>query len=64
MNVAIFFNIAPSSPYMPSHLQHAGFLLGLFSIMKMEVITSYETSIHIRTTRRYIPEDGNIQCKI
>jgi hypothetical protein len=27
---------------------------------KMEVISSSETSVHIRTTRRYIPEDGNI----
>jgi hypothetical protein len=27
----------------------------------MEVISSSGTSAHIRTTRRYIPEDGNIQ---
>jgi hypothetical protein len=26
----------------------------------MEVIRSSETSVHIRTTWRYIPEDGNI----
>jgi hypothetical protein len=37
----------------------AGFCLGLFSTLKLEVIASYETSVHIRTTRRYIPEGGN-----
>jgi selenophosphate synthetase-related protein len=26
----------------------------------MEVMCSSETSIHVRTTRRYIPENGNI----
>jgi hypothetical protein len=40
---------------------HPGFLLGLFSTVKKEVILSSETSVYIRTTRRYIPEDGNIQ---
>jgi hypothetical protein len=29
--------------------------------MKTEVIRSSETSLHIRPTRRYIPENGNIQ---
>jgi hypothetical protein len=28
--------------------------------LKMDVISSYVTSVHIRTTRRYILEDGNI----
>jgi hypothetical protein len=45
----------------PSHLLHARFLLGTFSTLKMGVIRSSETWIHIRTTRRYIPEDDNIQ---
>jgi hypothetical protein len=35
-------------------------LLGWFSTMKIDVIRSSETSVHIRTTRRCIPEDGNI----
>jgi hypothetical protein len=43
-----------------SNLLHAGFLLGWYSTHKMEVISSSETSVNIRTTRHYIQEDGNI----
>jgi hypothetical protein len=32
----------------------------LISILKMEVICFSETSVHIRTPRRYIPKDGNV----
>jgi hypothetical protein len=39
---------------------HDGFWLGCFSTLKMEVIWPSETSVHIRTTRRYIPEDNNL----
>jgi hypothetical protein len=42
------------------HLLHTGFSLGRFSTLKMGLIRSSETSIHIRTTRHYILEDGNI----
>jgi hypothetical protein len=45
---------------LPTHVLHAGFLLRWFSTLKMELIDSSETSVHIRTTRSYIPEDGNI----
>jgi hypothetical protein len=41
------------------HFTRAGFLLDWFSILKTEVIRSSETSLHIRNTWRYIPEDGN-----
>jgi hypothetical protein len=72
--VAIFWDIAPFSPYvnrrfggkyhlhlkLPSHLLHAGFWLGRFSALKMEVIRSTETSVYIQTARRYIPEDDSI----
>jgi hypothetical protein len=34
--------------------------LGSYFTMKMEVIRSFETSVHIRTTRRYILEDSSI----
>jgi hypothetical protein len=37
-----------------------------FLPLKMEVICSSETSVHVRTTRRYIPEDGdfhNYRCE-
>jgi hypothetical protein len=37
---------------------HADSSLSDFSTLKMEVILSYETSFHTRTTRRHIPEDG------
>lgn len=46
---------------LSSYLPHAGFLLDSFLTLKMEVIYSSETSIHILTTRRFNPEDGNIQ---
>jgi hypothetical protein len=39
----------------------AGFLLVWFSTLKMEVIRSSETSVHMRNTKRHIPEDDNIQ---
>jgi hypothetical protein len=37
---------------------HAGFSLADFSILKMEALRSSETSIHTRSTRRHIPENG------
>jgi hypothetical protein len=75
MNVAIFWDIPPCSFYVNrrfggtyhlhhqvhSYSLHAGFMLGLFSTLKMGVMRSSETSVRIQTKRRYIPEDGNIQ---
>jgi hypothetical protein len=43
---------------MPSNLLHAGFLLGYFLTLKMEMTISCETSVYIQTTRLYIPEYG------
>jgi hypothetical protein len=37
---------------------HAGSSLADFSTLKMEAISSSETSVHTRSTRRHIPEDG------
>jgi hypothetical protein len=37
---------------------HALSSLADFSILKMEAIRSSETSVHTRTTRRHIPENG------
>jgi hypothetical protein len=37
---------------------HAGSLHTDFSTLKMEAICSSETSVHTRSTRRHIPEDG------
>jgi hypothetical protein len=36
----------------------AGSLLADFSTLKMEAIRPSETSVHTRSTRRHIPEDG------
>jgi hypothetical protein len=69
MAISIFCTIwgSHSSSYecwnllgLPSHPPEAGFLLSWFSTLKMEVIPSSETSVNIRTTQSYIPEDGNI----
>jgi hypothetical protein len=32
-----------------------------FSTLMIETIRSSETSVHTRSTRRHIPEDGNLQ---
>jgi hypothetical protein len=37
---------------------HVGSSLADFSTLKMEAIRSSETSVHTRSTRRHIPEDG------
>jgi hypothetical protein len=37
---------------------HAGYSLADFSTLKIEAIRSSETSVHTRSTRRHIPEDG------
>jgi hypothetical protein len=37
---------------------HAGSSLADFSTLKMEAIRSSETSVHTRSIRRHIPEDG------
>jgi hypothetical protein len=47
----------------PNHLLHVCFLLRWFFTLKMEVKHFSEASVHIRTTRLYIPKDGNIQTK-
>jgi hypothetical protein len=62
--IAIFWDIAPCNPYVnrrrSSHLLQPGSLLGLFSTVKMDVVRSSEKSVHIRTTRRYSREGGNV----
>jgi hypothetical protein len=40
---------------------HGGSSLADFSTLKMEAIVSSETSIHTRTTRHHVPEDGILQ---
>jgi hypothetical protein len=43
---------------MASHMLHAGFLLGRFSTLTLEMMCSSETSVHIWTAGSYIPKDG------
>jgi hypothetical protein len=73
MKSTIFWDITPCSqlkvnrrfggPLLATCF-HAGFLLGLFSTLKMEAICSSETSVDFqRTTRRYIPEDSTLQTQ-
>jgi hypothetical protein len=40
---------------------HDGSSLAEFSTLKMEAIRSSETSVHTKSTRRRIPEDGILQ---
>jgi hypothetical protein len=42
---------------------HAGSSLSYYSTLKMETIRSFDTSVHTRSTRRHIPEDGILQRK-
>jgi hypothetical protein len=43
---------------------HAGSPLADFSTLKMEATRSSETSVHTRSTRRHISEDGILQIII
>jgi hypothetical protein len=47
-----------------SHLLNAGSSLADFSTLKMEAIRSSEKSVHTRSTRRHIPEDGILSVQI
>jgi hypothetical protein len=47
--------ISASSLQPPAH---AGSSLADFTTLKMETIRSSEMSVHTRSTRRHIPEDG------
>jgi hypothetical protein len=41
---------------------HADSMLANFSTLKMEAILFSETSVHTRTTRHHIPENGILKC--
>jgi hypothetical protein len=58
VKVVNFWDILQCSPYMDQRA--SCFLARLLSILKREVIYSSETSVHIRTAQRYIPQD----CKL
>jgi hypothetical protein len=64
MNVAIFWDTAQESREIYLAPVAHFFFLGRFSTLKIEVICSSETSIHIRTTRQYIPENGIFEWNI
>jgi hypothetical protein len=59
MNVAIFWDIAPCSPYVKRCFGGTyHFLLQGRKSAKQETSVQPEESVHILTTRRFIPEDG------
>jgi hypothetical protein len=51
MKNAVFWDMPPAQ---------ADCTLADLSTLKMEAISSSETSVHTRSTRRHIPEDGNL----
>jgi hypothetical protein len=53
MKNAVFWDVAPWWLQPPAH---AGSSLVDISTLKMEAILSSETPVHIRSTRRHIPE--------
>jgi hypothetical protein len=64
MNVAIFWDIAPCNPYVNRrfvetyHLHVQGWISAEQEISMQQV--ERHLLVHIRTTWRYIPDDGNI----
>jgi hypothetical protein len=54
-HIASIFRVEKFGMQPPAHV---GFSLADFSTLKMEAIRSTETSVHIRSTRRHIPEYG------
>jgi hypothetical protein len=52
MKNAVFWDVAAAN---------AGYSHADFSILKMEAIRSSETSVHTRSRRHHIPEDGILQ---
>jgi hypothetical protein len=44
---------------LPWNLMRDDFLLGSYATLKKEDIRLTETLVHVQTTWRYIPEDGN-----
>jgi hypothetical protein len=67
MKISIFWDTAPWSPYMKRrfggtyHLHLQGLKSEEQEIGYSRWLGTSETSVHIRTTRRCTPEDGNFQ---
>jgi hypothetical protein len=57
MKNAVVWDVVPCSSCV-NRPAHAGSSLADFSTMKMEAIRSSEPSVHTRTARRHIPENG------
>jgi hypothetical protein len=53
-----FGGAQPESQVLIAATAHAGSSLADFSTLKMEAIRSSEMSVHTRSTRRHIPEEG------
>jgi hypothetical protein len=63
MKNAVFWDVAPCKSCLQQPA-HAGSSLADFSILKMKAIRSSETSVHTRSTRLHIPEDGILQYAV
>jgi hypothetical protein len=57
-HIASIFRVEKSGSCNLQPPAHTGFSFTNFSTLKMEAILSSETSVHTRSTRRHIPEDG------
>jgi hypothetical protein len=72
MQNAVFWDVAPRVSYVNRRFgrrqlqppAHSSSSFADFSILKMEIICSSETPVYIRYTRRHIPEDGILHCRL
>jgi hypothetical protein len=73
MKSAVFWDVAPcrfcvyrcfGGTYRLQPPALAGSLLAGFSTMKMEAIRSSDMSVHTRSARHYIPQDGILGMRI
>jgi hypothetical protein len=62
--IASIFRVEKSGSEEPAWASGCSLLLADFSTLQKEAIRSSETSVHTRSTRRHIPEDGILQFYI
>jgi hypothetical protein len=64
MKNAVFWNVGPCRSGSLQPPAHANSSFADFSTLKVEAIRSSETSVHTRSTRHHIPEDGILQLSV
>jgi hypothetical protein len=60
----MFFMFVGIEVFKAVTMRNAGSSITDFSILKTEPMRSSETSVHTRSTRRYIPEDGILHFSV